>query len=721
MPVKTQEARAALQRVRTFHIDGCGLEEFSPEEPPRLATPIAAMAPIEESYPLWLEGTARPRALFDALDGFEHRLAFAGALREAMAGRAWMSGAEAAERLAGPMEGCPDDERERARARLIGGVMLAGFHSGALPVLHAAALGAVRAEARERMARRMKDARDRLLELIALDNQRSPEAEAPGQVAATLGARAGMYLDATTLAEELRGKTGAAQRMSAGRRVRIEAAIATLDDALRTTAAGPDFRLFHPVEIDVRGIERWGGWSEPSTQPFDDALAFSERQLEWFRAPLRALRLARLEVESAFDPAIHEEALERLDWRSAEAAELAALAPVVVIESVERLERASLTSFRRAMRSDMPLQILLLGAGFSSGDLSEGAPDFGALAMAHRRAFVAQCSMAQAGELEATLWEMARTLRPAVTIVATPAPEDVETDAWQELSLLVAARALPVYRYDPERGESWAERFELFHAESSGGAASDEVTAAHAAVFSGRMLRHFRVLPEAAWNDEQMELGTYLAQYREQPPLGIPFLWVQGADGKRQRAILTRELAVLCYERRVAWRDAVQFAARQAEPEPEPAGVTRDGDEHRARLEGARQAIQRIVASLTGSETIVPEASAAPPPAAVAAPSEQPAPAPVAPIEAAPGEEPSGPYIESSLCTSCNDCMKVNARVFAYDGNRQAYIADASAGTFAELLRAAEGCPAKCIHPGTPAPGDKTATPQLIARAAKFQ
>ena len=41
-------------------------------------------------------------------------------------------------------------------------------------------------------------------------------------------------------------------------------------------------------------------------------------------------------------------------------------------------------------------------------------------------------------------------------------------------------------------------------------------------------------------------------------------------------------------------------------------------------------------------------------------------------------------------------------------------------GTFAELVKAAEGCPAKCIHPGTPRPGDRTATPQLIARAAKY-
>jgi hypothetical protein len=59
--------------------------------------------------------------------------------------------------------------------------------------------------------------------------------------------------------------------------------------------------------------------------------------------------------------------------------------------------------------------------------------------------------------------------------------------------------------------------------------------------------------------------------------------------------------------------------------------------------------------------------------------------------------------------------------MFLYNAEKQAYIGDASAGTYAELVKAAEGCPAKCIHPGLPRNGDTTATPALIARAAKFR
>jgi ferredoxin len=94
-------------------------------------------------------------------------------------------------------------------------------------------------------------------------------------------------------------------------------------------------------------------------------------------------------------------------------------------------------------------------------------------------------------------------------------------------------------------------------------------------------------------------------------------------------------------------------------------------------------------------------------------------PAPAAQSQAVP--ETAEPYIDSFLCTSCNDCMKVNPRLFLYNANKQAYLADPSVGTFAELLKAAEGCPARCIHVGTPRPGDATATPALLAKSAKFR
>jgi pyruvate-ferredoxin/flavodoxin oxidoreductase len=59
--------------------------------------------------------------------------------------------------------------------------------------------------------------------------------------------------------------------------------------------------------------------------------------------------------------------------------------------------------------------------------------------------------------------------------------------------------------------------------------------------------------------------------------------------------------------------------------------------------------------------------------------------------------------------------------MFRYDANKQAYLADAAAGTFDELVRAAEKCPARCIRTGAPPKGDPTVDDALVARAAKFR
>ncbi|MGB5687624.1 MAG: ferredoxin, partial [Woeseiaceae bacterium] len=78
------------------------------------------------------------------------------------------------------------------------------------------------------------------------------------------------------------------------------------------------------------------------------------------------------------------------------------------------------------------------------------------------------------------------------------------------------------------------------------------------------------------------------------------------------------------------------------------------------------------------------------------------------------------PWLDTAMCTTCDDCMGINKMMFAYNEDKQAYIKDATAGTFAQLVAAAEICPAKCIHPGKPLNPDEPGLDELIARAAPF-
>ncbi len=186
------------------------------------------------------------------------------------------------------------------------------------------------------------------------------------------------------------------------------------------------------------------------------------------------------------------------------------------------------------------------------------------------------------------------------------------------------------------------------------------------------------VIPPSAWEDDP----------------AIPYVSFKDADGTTHRAALTAPQAA-AYRRLDAWKQELA---------PEAALDT-------ARREAATTAIRRIVEYLTGvgqASTPADGLQAVPP-------------TPVAPPTPQPQPTTTDPYIDSFLCTSCNDCRKVNPRLFLYDGNKQAYLGPLSHGTFADLVKAAEGCPAKCIHPGTPSPSDASATPAVLARATKLR
>ena len=58
--------------------------------------------------------------------------------------------------------------------------------------------------------------------------------------------------------------------------------------------------------------------------------------------------------------------------------------------------------------------------------------------------------------------------------------------------------------------------------------------------------------------------------------------------------------------------------------------------------------------------------------------------------------------------------------MFAYNENKQAYIKDPRAGTFQELVKAAELCPAEIIHPGTPLDPDEPDLEKWVKRAERF-
>ncbi len=140
----------------------------------------------------------------------------------------------------------------------------------------------------------------------------------------------------------------------------------------------------------------------------------------------------------------------------------------------------------------------------------------------------------------------------------------------------------------------------------------------------------------------------------------------------------------------------------------QPAGARR----HPQFARGARAA-----ARAPGNAARKPSGRWLPAPVAAAA-------APVTPAAAADAAEPQpagdDPYIETPRCTSCNECTNVNDKMFAYNENKQATIANPDAGTYAQLVEAAENCQVSIIHPGKPRNPKEPGLDALLERAKPF-
>ena len=78
------------------------------------------------------------------------------------------------------------------------------------------------------------------------------------------------------------------------------------------------------------------------------------------------------------------------------------------------------------------------------------------------------------------------------------------------------------------------------------------------------------------------------------------------------------------------------------------------------------------------------------------------------------------PWLDTEECTSCDECIQLNPKIFAYNENKKAYIKDAAAGPYRDLVRAAEKCTARVIHPGLPADRSDKDIDKWIERGKKY-
>ncbi len=658
-------------------------------------------------------------------------------------------------------------ELERLRGRLdtpATGFTLVGLDETTLPKLYAAAVRSVRRRHRGQLLEEIETLVQRLQELLAIDDDHAPERLSAEALKSRLGSGTGTFFDPDRLAENLPRHRGPV-RLDSSRRQRIERTLKTLRAALKDDAdvdlvlVQPDSSLALGELPAVRVVVHPCGL-EAAIGLFD---GMAERSVELFRA----LRVARLEVDEAYDPELHDAPLARLDWQGLTEDELLSFPRLVVLETDELLHGARLGAFSELLRSGRPVHVLVaqsaseLRAAETWQGLAGFHPGLGYIAVAHREAFVVESSLVCPERLVRDLQRMATSLRPGAALVAVPAWY-APVPAWIQLLASEQARAVPCFTYDPEAGPHWAMRFNLdgnpqpqrpwpvhavryIDAQGVEKTLEQPFTLAHAVALDPAYRGHFRIVPNEAWSAEQVELADYLAAPIAAVARKIPFIWIVIDEDRLGRALVTRELAYACRDRVRAWRilqelagidneyarRAAETARAEARAEAETAREQLESEHaaevERVRTEAAGEAMNRLARVLMDLDAVPAAGQPARPDRAEQA-QEIP---PETVEEAVATEDDTGdedeadvsfddPYVDSVLCTSCQECILINPRLFKYDANKQAFITDPTLGTFEELVLSAEKCPTRCIHPGSPAVGDESANDGLVARAAKF-
>jgi hypothetical protein len=275
------------------------------------------------------------------------------------------------------------------------------------------------------------------------------------------------------------------------------------------------------------------------------------------------------------------------------------------------------------------------------------------------------------------------------------------------------SRAFPVFVFDPSGGSDWASRFDvqanpqadadwptarLTYEDETHQRVIDDVafTAVDFMACDRRFARH---LAEGERLTGLVPVSESLAADPNATAAGVPYVPMVDRQNVLRRVIVDDTLI------REAWRCRDQWHSLQ-----ELGGIH---NSHAERLI-AQERLTRHVEETR--EPAASDATAHQPASDAGAPA---LPAPAGDRDA--GRLPDDPYIETPRCSTCNECTNLNNRMFAYNEQRQAYIADPTAGTFRQLVEAAESCQVSIIHPGQPRNLLEPGLDDLIARAQPFQ
>ncbi|MCP3868122.1 MAG: ferredoxin [Gammaproteobacteria bacterium] len=606
-----------------------------------------------------------------------------------------------------------------------------------------------------------------LEKLLQIEKEKSLESLEPAMVREAIGPSSGMF-NAAALSEVMDHSQGS-MGMSEERRRRIEQALQTLKSYEMEPVL---VRFVHLEGIDESIFSTIPGFESITTDnPCVRAKELFDQEAARLAEIFSATRIAKLEIDNRYDEAIHDPWFESFNWEAFSQEELLLVPAVVALETALRAAGSAMPDFSRLLNSGRPVQILIRvlahanpGRDTDTDPFAHFRTELGYLGISHRQAVVSQTSAARHQHLLhqfSTALKTTRTGMHMINVGLRPTGQDLGLNGWLVAGAALEGRAHPFFQINPAAGDSFADRMDFSdnpqpkkdwplhpfsYLDDDGQTVSSELafTFADYALLIQRLREHFVPVPLACDSELLLPVAEYLAMPEEESAQHIPYVWAINSNGELRQLAVTRTLIHACRDRLNFWRSLQEMAgvrsrylelgiarARQqinAAAEAEKAQLQEAHQEEieQVRAEVAGEVMGRLTGVLMGMDLTtggmnlsMGSVVTSPAPEEETVDSLE----PDAPPQTEVAEETLGfdePWVDSPLCTSCNDCLMLNPLLFVYNDNKQAVIADPSAGTFAQLVEAAEFCPSKCIHPGNPQDPTEAGLDDLIERAQPF-
>lgn len=542
-----------------------------------------------------------------------------------------------------------------------------------------------------------------LSDILRAAHSHSQAGRTPQSLMAALGAPHQSQFDFDALSRVI-GKGVPRDELPAPRRARIERALKTLETQ----------RFFAPPGED---------YDSPGDTPhiygfaFDNcaaaAQAYRER-LSTLAEVVRALGIAELEIAGAYNEGEHDLIFAALDEHALTADDLARFPDYLVCIPPAQNDAPDNAMLIDLLSAGMPLKVLvetadlLDDASIGTGHFAFGVRSarLATTAMGLGGMFVLQTAAANLYALRDRMMRGLTCAGPALfSVFASPAGHS-RLPPYLTAAAAMQSRAFPAFSYDAAAGSNWATRFSLENNPQPeddwsvdtidyADNALQRQTTRHAFTFADFVLcdprhaAHFALVRPDERHDDMLPVADWLTLDEADASLRVPYLLAVDETDTLQRVIVDARLMQATRRCLLLWRRLQEHA-----------GVH---DSYAG----------RGLAGDVPTPAPAAEDASAPPAAKVEATEVE--------VPAASGHSRDEAWIETARCPSCNECQNINPRMFAYDANKQAYIKDITAGTYRQLVEAAESCQVAIIHPGAPRDPSEPDLEALLARAEPFR